>query len=206
MKHIKSQLLIVLMIFGLFFNFYFLNEIQKMKYEREELIEFTATTQITADFFRTNYELNMIMTGVCVPDAYCMNNQSKRELLSEMVKDKPLLIFRIDGFYCRSCYADILTELQTELSNIFHFDDVSVLCSQLSERDLSIIKRTYNLNFSAYIIPAKSFNWTVEERNVPYFFVLHPDMKISHIYIPEKKFPEHYKQYFKEVKKILDND
>jgi hypothetical protein len=54
-----------------------------------------------------------------------------------------------------------------------------------------------------YYIDNDSFSWKIEELYKPYCFVLHPNMKISHIYVPNKDYPELNKQYFEGVKRFL---
>jgi hypothetical protein len=174
-----------------------------MKQDQVALTEFTAKIQMEEALYQSNFELNIKMAGLKTPDTYCVESQRGGRLLSDMVKDKPLLIYKFSGNNCNTCYIDILTKLQSELPDNFGFDKIRALCSQLTERDLLILKRTYKIKFPIYIIPSKSFDWIVEENNVPYFFVLCPDMKILHIYVPNKDYPELTQKYIEDVKKFL---
>jgi len=205
MKHvsieeIKSGLLIILFLTLLFSGFYFLNAIQKMKHNQVVMSEYTEKIQMKEDLYRSNFELNIKIAGLKTSDVYCIESQKEGKLLSGMVKDKPVLIYRFTGSNCKTCYIDVLKDLQSELSDSFSLGKIRALSSQLTERDLLILKRTYNIKFPIYLIPPKSFNWIAEDYNVPYFFVLHPDMKISHIYVPNNSYPEINKQYLEDVK------
>ena len=52
-------------------------------------------------------------------------------------------------------------------------------------------------------IPQDALDWEIEEHNVPYYFVLHPNLTVSHIYIPDKYFPELNKNYLESIKIFL---
>jgi hypothetical protein len=200
----KSFLILILLIALLFLSFYFPNEVEKMKNSQVKLSESLGEMQVKQDFYSENFELNMKMTGRPAPDIYCTVNQREGSLLSQMVKSKPLLIFRFSNNNCKICYSDALTALQTEMPEDSP-DWVRILSSQLTERELLILKRTHNLKIPTYIISPQSLDWDVEKMNVPYFFVLHRDMKISNIFVPDKNYPEVSKQYFEGVKRFLSN-
>ena len=205
MKNTKSFFLLTICSIALFFGFYFLNEMQKTKQNQVAFSKFIAKIQVEADLYRMNYELNIKMTGLKAPEVHCEESQNERRDLSYMVKDKPLLIYRFEGSNCTPCLEDILKELLIQLSNSIDPDNVRMLVSRLTGRELKSFKRTHNIQIPIYIIPDESFDWIAEKNNRPYFFVLHPDMKISHIYVPNKDFPELNKQYLEDVKSFLSN-
>ena len=182
-------------------SFYFLHVIRKMKVNQDAIVEYTAKAQVNESFYRSNFEVNTSMTGLEAPDFLCFENQNKEELLSEMAKDRPLLIFRIVESSCKPCYLDFLALLQTEFTG--NFDVVKGFCTNMSVRELLIFKNANNITFPVYLIPEKPFGWVAEEKNAPYFFVLHPDMKISHVYVPNKDFPDQNKKYLESVKRLL---
>lgn len=123
-----------------------------------------------------------------------------------MSKDKPVLIYWFSRESCYECYVDALMELEKEIQKEVseNGDFVKILCSYETERELMILRRTYRFSLPIYKIPPNSFNWTAEERNVPYFFVLHPDMKISHIFVPDRENPEFSRQYLESMKRLLE--
>jgi len=62
-----------------------------------------------------------------------------------------------------------------------------------------------NIELPIFKIPQDAFNWILEDYGKPYYFVLHPDLTVSDIYIPDNAFPELNKQYFERVKKLLSD-
>ena len=170
-----------------------------MKQDQTNMTDFAAQIQEKEDFFRSNFELNIRMTGLKASDKYCMESQNKGEMLSEMAKDKPLLIYRFTGSNCKTCYTDVFIELQDEISDNYILSHLIALCSNLTEREILRLKKTYKIQFPIYLIIPDSFDWILENENVPYFFVLHPNMNISHIYMPNKAYPKLNRQYLEEI-------
>ena len=204
-KDSKNVLFVALILTVLFLCFYFPNKMTEMKHNQTSLLQFVAEVQAKEDFLQSNFELNSQMTGLRAPELFCMINNNEGRLLSVMTEDKPVLIYRFTNKSCEECYIDALTVLQKEIQTAFseNPDLVAVLCSHQTERELMILKRTYKFSFPIYKIPFDAFDWVAEESNKPYYFVLHPGMKISHIYVPKKGYPELNRQYFESVKRLL---
>ena len=202
MKDIKSIIIISLCLVVLFSSFLFLNVIRKMNRNQDSIAEFTKNAQIHEFFYQSTFDLNASMTGLIAPDIMYIDSKKEQVFLSNIVKEKPLLIFRFKDSNCNPCNMDLLSQIQTELSDyssfvrMFHFVN--------TERELMIFKNTYNIILPLYMIPPKPFDWIIEEESVSYFFVLHSNMKISHIYKPHKDFPEQNKLYLESVIRFLE--
>ncbi len=201
MKDIKKLLLIVLCIIVLFLCFYFPNKIVEIKHAHGSLSEFVADVQMKEEFHQLNFELNHKMTGLIAPDVFCAKNGNDGELLSKMPDNRPLLIYRYTHKSCTPCYVEDLEMLQSAFSD--NVELLRVLCSYQTERDFVVFKKIHQTKLPAYHIPVHAFDWTVENYEKPYCFVLHPDMKISHVYVPNKVYPAFNKQYLEGVKRFL---
>ena len=84
-----------------------------------------------------------------------------------------------------------------------NIDYIKVFCSFTNERGLRLLINKHEVKLSAFLIPFNAFDWPAEESHEPYYFVLHPNMKISYIYVPDKKYPELNKQYLEGIKRFL---
>ena len=201
MKDISIIILVVAFAVILFLCFYYPNKITGMKNVQDSLSEFTASMQMRTEFHELNFDLNSKMTGLNASDALCLERINEGKHLSELVREKPLLIFRYAQITCRMCYE---AELKV-LNDVFitNPDLVVILCSNNVIRDFLIYKRSNKIEISIFNIPNDTFSWIAEENDSQYFFVLHPDMKISHIFVPNKEYPELSKQYLEGVKRFL---
>ena len=200
MKNRKSLLLLCACVVILFLGLYFPNKIMEIKHTLDLLIKTTAETQAKEDFYRSNFELNSTMTGLTAPDVLCTEYRKDSIFLSVMAKESPLLIFRIIEKGCTSCNVEQLSTLQQILPE--NIDYAIVLYSNQKSRDLLFFKKSHKY-LPIYLIPFDAFGWIAEESQKPYYFVLNPDMKISHIYVPNKDYPELNEQYLEGVKRFL---
>ena len=197
-------LIAVLLLIILFLYFYFLNKMTENENNQKSLFQYAAILSEKEDFLLSNFDLNYQMTGLLAPELFCMITNTKGCQLSEMSKEKPVLIYRYTNKSCEECYIDALTELEKEIQNevLENRDFVKILCSHETERELMILRRTYKFSVPIYRIPSDAFSWVAEESHKPYYFVLHPNMKISHIYVPDREFPDMNKQYLEAVKRF----
>ena len=204
-KDIKSLLLHLSCVIILFFVFYFPNKISEMNKSKKQLITFLADKQMNEDFYYFNIEINNKMTGVKVPNVNFIGEENDKSVqkLFDLMINKPLLIYRFGEIKCNSCFETEIKELQRE------FDDnpslVCILCSYWSNLEFHNFKRFNRINFPLYRIDKDAFEWEIENNGNPYYFILHQNMKISHIYVPNKAYPELSKQYLEGVKRFLSD-
>jgi len=200
MKDIK----VIILIIGasvIFVSFYFLNKITELKQTQKTISDFAASVQLREGFYKINFEHNCKMAGDSAPDIVCEKNKKEHLYLSALTKKKPLLIYRYANMECQPCFENELKELHGVFINSSEM--VVILTSYRSMRDFYIFERKNNMDIPVYYINDDSFNWSVEDLQKPYFFILHSDMKISNIYIPSKDFPELNRQYLEGVKRFL---
>jgi len=155
------------------------------------------------DFYAFNFELNSKMNGLTASDVLYMEtkNDKKDRYLSDLVCKKPLLIYRYADVNCNTCYEAEIKVLQQEFSDYPQL--IAILCSYKIDQEFIVFKKINQIQLPLYRISSDAFNWTVEDYGNPYYFVLHPDMKISHVYVPNKSYPELNKQYLEGVKRFL---
>ena len=201
MKNRKSLLLLCACVVIMFFGFYFPNKITELKHTLDILTKTTAKVQAEEDFYRSNFELNSTMTGLIAPDVLCAEYYKDSIYLSVMAKEKPVLIYRFTEQGCNPCYTEELNSLQQILPE--NVDYAIVLCSYHTGRNLMYFKKINDLKLPAYLVRFDAFGWIAEESHKPYYFILHPDMKISHIHVPDSDYPELNKQYLEGVIRFL---
>ena len=206
MKEIKTLIIISLCSIILFIVVYFPNRLYEIRHTQEVLISTASNLQLIADFFQLNFLLNNKMTGLLSPNVSISEttNDKKDRFLSDLVYNTPLLLYRYTDINCNACYETELEVLQEEFADTPTL--VSVLCSYTIDQHFVAFKKINKLKIALYSIDHKAFYWAAEEYGNPYYFVLHPDLKISHIYVPDKAFPELNRQYLEGVKRFLTND
>jgi len=187
----------------LFLFLYYQNKVWSLNTHPNSASEQVVDLAIEEDHYRLNFELEVQMTGLKAPDVECEDAPTDKKRLSELVQEKPLLIFRYADVHCSSCY-----EAQMKLLHEMFADKpdlLTVICSYQNAEALRIFRKINRKRHSIYHVPSDTFDWAAETCHSPYYFVLHPDMKISHVYVPSQEFPEYNKRYLEMIKRLLSN-
>jgi hypothetical protein len=203
MNDIKNILLTIACVVIIILCFYFTNKITEVKNAQNSLSEFTTNLQIKNEYYDLNFQLNCRNTGLRVPDVMCTEHLNERQLLSEIVTGKSLLVYRYSDSICSVCNKDKLRLEELHESFKENPELAIILCPILLKRDIGIFKVKNNMKIPVYDIPFDTFKWEAGNYDKPYYFVLSPDMKISNIYVPDKRFPELNKQYLEGIKRLL---
>ena len=102
---------------------------------------------------------------------------------------------------CRPCYEEQIRLLQEVFKNIPQ--SAAILASYSSRRDFLISARDNVLETPIFHIPLGVFDWQFEQSSIPYFFALHPCLRISNIFVPNEHEPELTRRYLESIKRLL---
>lgn len=184
----------LLSIMILYFTFFLLNNEDAFKNNQRD-------KQIMEGYLSHYFLLNSEIMGVKINDLECETEKSNLSL-SNLVKDKPILIYRYSDTSCQPCIDEHLILLK---KNFKESDPIIILGSFQSRKYYLIIKKNKVRDFVLYSIPINSLNIDIDQYGLPYCFILHPNMKISNVFIPDQNNPEYTRQYFEAVKRFLDD-
>ena len=195
----KSVLFFLLFFACVTLFFYILNKQLEEDYNQRK----SETVEIERNFIRMNEELNKTLAHTAVQNTILEDTLAKEFILSDLVSRSPALIFRYSEINCSSCYK---TELLS-LHNYFFKEErkIAILSSYREKNKFIMFKKTNRIELPFYRIPQDAFDWILEDYGLPYYFVLHPGLKVSHIYIPDKMLPELNRQYLESVKAFLSD-
>jgi peroxiredoxin len=175
----------------------------KQEILQKAIIEQLDKAQVLCNFYANNFDVANKMKGLTAPEINCEEYRKTSVKLSDIAQKGQLLVFRYAEINCSTCYEIAIKSIQT----VFADDDSSVvlLCSYTNDKDLFTFKRMNKIHYPTYRIASEAFNWLAEEYNMPYFFVLEPDMTISDIFMPNRNFPEITRSYLESIKRNLMN-
>ena len=197
-KNILILLLSIATLLFLTLTLYFLNENIKAENSNRQLSAQVAIMAVK----EFSYDLSKAMTGEKAPDVLCISPEGYEKYLSVLLNEQTVLIYRyIQVGGCRPCY-----EAQIELIQRVFQDSaqsVVILASYNSRRDFFVSIRGQQLGVPIYHIPIDAFTWQAERYSAPYFFVLHPNMRISNIFVPDERKPELTVRYLESIKRLL---
>jgi hypothetical protein len=148
-------------------------------------------------------EWNDQLSGKPVPDFICTDTNRNTVHLSDLVKEKKILVYYYSELHCSSCYEKQLELLQKTFAETSH--QIIILGGYLTYRHFSIYMKTNPCKLSVYHTKHKVFDWYIENSGMPFCFVLNPDMTASYFYIPNNDYPKINKLYLEGVKKLLSD-
>ena len=183
-----------LLIISITLFFFILNKQTEAKYSPEEL-------DIELHFNRMNKYLNEQLAHSSSQNIIIEDILSQQSLLSDLVSQSPILVFRYSELNCSYCFETEILSLENIFAEVKQ--QIAILSSYRERRKFVLFNRNNRIEFPFFRIPQDAFNWILEDYGSPYYFVLHPDLTVSHIYIPDTTFPELNKQYLESVKKYL---
>lgn len=197
-KNIITILLSITTVLFLSLSLFFLNEKTRIESRNRQLSEQIVTMSVK----EFSFDLNKTMTGKKALDILRVTQNGDERYLSDLMNGSPILIYRytqVGG--CRPCY-----EAQIRLIREIFKDTpqrVVILASYQNIREFLFSARTIATEIPMFHISANAFNWQFEQFNIPYFFVLHPCMRISNILVPNEHHPELTRRYLKSIKRLL---
>ena len=193
----KFVLFFLLFVAGITLLFFLLNRQLEADYDLRK----RTTVDQEKSFNRMNEYLNETLAHTSIQDIMIEDTQSKACFLSDLVSQSPALVFRYSELNCNTCYKAELLSLQ----NIFAQEERQIaILSSYSDSDHFIMYKDDNqIELPFYRISQDAFDWILEDYGSPYYFVLHPDLTVSHIFVPDRTFPRLNKEYVEKVKQFL---
>ena len=196
-RNILTILLTIATILFLSLSLYFLNENMKVENSKRQLSGEIARLSVK----EFSLDLNNAVTGQKAPDVLLAARNDVRKHLSELMNGSSILFYRYTRNNCLPCYEEHIRLIQ-EIFSDFH-QRMIILASYHNRRDFLVSVRNRNLEIPIYHIPLNAFDWRMERYNAPYFFVLHPCLRISNIFVPNEHYPELTIQYLESIKRLL---
>lgn len=155
---------------------------------------FSDSERQEADFYRTNYYVNLNNNGVELNDIMLKDSLGIISPLKNILEKekRQILVCRFSQFHCESC---VNFSIQSILhSHFFKKENLLFLGSYDNNRIFNREKKLYGIDkFKTYNV--LNLNIPLEELGFPYFFVLNENLTISHIVIPDKSTPALTQKY-----------
>lgn len=146
-----------------------------------------------------NMEVNANTQWQGFPDDEKLQNDSL-SLFIENLKT-PTLMLRIKETSCQSCIFNELDRVKDLIENSINCIILTTYSNPSIARKILRTKGCKNVTF--FNVPYDCvYGWYVEQLEVPYYFVLHPDKRASDFFIPEKSKNDITDSYIKSIARI----
>jgi len=162
--------------------------------------EILVETKFENDWLLFNLYFNNKYEGKLIDNFICETSDNSTLQLSKIVLDKPILFFRYSYSNCNTCYEEEINLLNEVFKN--NIGNAIIISSYDIKRDYLKFLNFIKSDIPIYRILNDS-NLKIETNN-PYYFLLHEDLKMTHFFIPDKKYPEKSKEYLEKIIRVLD--
>ncbi|WP_433900471.1 hypothetical protein [Sphingobacterium puteale] len=166
----------------------------------------TITASDNGNFFWDIYpELVIPNTGKTVEEQLNIVDINNNKIsIKKLSSKQPLLVFRYSQYDCHLCINQVLNKLQTFFAGSEHH--VCMIIDGMNPRDFRIKYKDLGLKIQPYFIEEQNLGLSLENKNLPFLFVLSPDpLRVDKIFIPFKEYPHQTDAYLKNVKSILND-
>jgi hypothetical protein len=118
-------------------------------------------------------------------------------LLKDLVH-KTSFVVKYSYLNCEECINYQINVMKTYIDKI-GIDNILILVSYANLRSLSIDKKLYDYKKNIFYFEDEGFDFTIENKNEPYFFILDDKMKAKHFFIPRKEMENLTNDYMKMI-------
>ena len=177
------------------------------------LIVLAAGVLLTAGLFWKNHSA-VSHENISYQDSVLLKNEEinaglKDFRLSEIIKDSallerivgkdsPRLVLRVAETQCEACVDQQYLLLLKHLAGVKeHIVLLETMRSRANNRGRKVAADWVNVSDSI-------MEWEPEYYCKPYYFVVHPDRHVSHIFVPDLYIPQYTEDYFEKIKPLID--
>lgn len=122
---------------------------------------------------------------------------------SKLIGNGEKLVFRYSYIDCDVCVDSVLSAVQ-RITKKNKLDKLIVLTDTKTERDF-LLKNQYKKHpYPVYALVRNKLGLTMENKNLPFLFLVSPDMKVSKVFIPFKESHYQTQQYLGYMFKYLN--
>ena len=130
-----------------------------------------------------------------------MSNEGKEASLKTLVNNKTKLIFRYSHLDCEICVDSVLSLVQRITKKN---ENLLIITDSYSDRDFLIKTQNKKHPYPVYTISGSNLGLSIENKNLPFLFVITRDFRASKIFIPIKEIPYQTKEYLSYVFNFLN--
>jgi len=120
--------------------------------------------------------------------------------IERVLKSGSFLVFRYSRYDCNLCVDQLLEKL-----HVFFKGSESRVCLMIdgmTEREFKIKYGSKGIKFPVFFLD-NNLGLSLENKNLPFLFVLSPDFRADKIFVPFKEFPRQTDAYLKNIKAIF---
>ncbi len=174
------------------------NEAKNLKYEvynlNEKIVQLDIFNYLLLDGITKNLEYNFVKLDKNLE----LQNKGDSLLLSELNIIRPKLVLRYSELNCNVC-VDSQFETLNRVTKQIGEENILIFGSYSKLDDLNRFKRINNIHLEIYNL--KNIGLSIDDENIPYYFVLDSSLVVKDLFIPKDEYPDLTKSFFELISK-----
>jgi len=147
-------------------------------------------SEMKADMLLNNIYFQQESEGAVMDGSLQIESESGEVFcLAELTSGKPLLFLRYSHLNCNLCVDHSLNYLKS-IGDSIGPENVVILASYNTMRELALFKRVNQIRFPVYRIADNSLGIPAEKYSFPYIFMTNKSLTVTHFHIPDKDVPQ----------------
>ena len=149
-------------------------------------------------------ELVIPNAGTTIDKNLRIKDMNDGEIVVEDLLEKlPLLVFRYSQYDCQLCVNQVLEKLHT----IYEGDEdkVCLIIDGMGEREFRLKYKDREMKFSSYFVVNENLGLSLENKNLPFLFVLSDDARVNKLFVPFKEHPNQTDAYLRNIKAVISD-
>ena len=201
-KRISIIIIGIVVIFLLVVDFLQVNQVQKCR--QEIALKDSVIQKELVSSFRQDYLSSCMITLVRydrsrIENVVIIDTTKQQKQLKEVVKNGPVLICRYKESHCPACVDFAMLKIQN-MADSFPHNRIVILAQYEENRLFRHYNRQHNpKQLSAFNVG--TLNTPIEDVAAPFYCILHEDLSIGDVFIPEKALPDLTTLYLRLEKK-----
>lgn len=118
----------------------------------------------------------------------------KEASLKRISAGKYKLVLRYSFADCEVCVDTVISKIRL-LEKQFDTKDFLAITSEYSDREFSIKAESKNYMLPIFNLEEKDLGLSLENKQLPFLFVLTPELRVIKIFIPLREFPQQIEEY-----------
>ncbi len=189
---IKNNAIFISILLLLFFSTIYCVFFENL-YEAEEDLDNVEYYEIRKMFYEASLENDMYPLNDC--NLYIGIDSTQIYDLNELIYDNTL-VFRFSGYSCDACINFIVDKLKYHFTDFSSNNRIILMSSELNPKFKQNFYGKSTINFLD-----NNLGMPIEQKKVPYLFVVNKNKEANMVFIPDTMFPELVDLYLENVKK-----
>lgn len=128
-------------------------------------------------------------------DFILLDKERNKVKFSTIIGSSAKVIYKFSSSNCSSCIQSGLASIQKLIRKIPE-NQLIIVADGSTRRELQALSNSLHLNYPIYLTEDGAFDTILRKENIPFMFVVGPDMQMKDLFIPMKELPEYSEMYY----------